>query len=68
MRHLKKGKRADRAHQYRVVANRLDLHMRGGQYHDRELVDAVRTARDSLLEAAGLLEGEDDREDLQQAS
>ncbi len=42
----------DGAHQYGVVANRLDLHMRGGQYHDRELVDAVRTARDSLLKAS----------------
>ncbi len=66
--HLKKGKRADRAHQYRVVANRLDSHIRGGQYHDRELLDAVRTASDGLLKAAGLLEGEDDREDLLQAS
>jgi hypothetical protein len=68
MRHLKKGKLADRAHQYRVMANRLDFHLRGSHYRDRELLDAVNTARDSLLKAAGLLKGEDDREGLRQAS
>jgi hypothetical protein len=45
MRHLKKGRRADRAHQYRVVANRLGFYQDGGQYNDRELVQAVKTAR-----------------------
>lgn len=68
MRHLKKGRRADRAHQYRVVANQLSFHLQAGQYHDGEVVDAVRTARGALLRAAQLLENDEPRGELREVS
>ncbi len=40
----------------------------GDHYRDRELVSAVRTARDALLKAAELLDRADQRESLQTAS
>jgi hypothetical protein len=68
MRHLKKGRRADRAHQYRVVASRLGFHLEGEHYRDVDLIASIRAARDALLKAAELLEREDQRDSLQRAS
>ncbi len=65
VRHLKKGKRAERAHQYRVIANRLGFHLERRHFvSEREIVKAVESARDSLLRAADLLERADQREEL----
>jgi hypothetical protein len=68
MRHLKKGRRADRAHQYRVVASRLGFHLEGDHYRDVELIAAIRAARDALLKSAELLDREDQRDSLDKAS
>jgi hypothetical protein len=67
-RHLKKGRIADRAHQYRVMADRLDFHLRSDHYGDTEVRDAVSTAKESLLKAADLLGNQRDRERMQHAS
>ncbi len=64
MRHLRKGKRAERAHQYRVIANRLAFQLERRHFvREPEIIRAVETARDALLKAAELLQRADERDD-----
>ncbi len=68
MRHLRKGIRAERAHQYRVIASRLHFHLDGQHYSDEELIQSVKTAEKALLRAADFLEREERRASGRQAS
>jgi hypothetical protein len=60
MRHLRKTQRNERAHQYRVIANRLGFHIEAGHHRlEPEVLSCIETARDALVRAADLLDHEE---------
>jgi hypothetical protein len=55
MRYLAKRKRPERAHRYRVLAQQLEFHL-STETTGLEAYECVRSAKQSLLQAAEILE------------
>lgn len=60
MPYLAKRKRAERAHRYRVLAQQLEFHLSSDKMTPKA-EDCVQTAKRCLLEAAAILEQENDK-------